>query len=90
MAKKVRVDALTLANRLMTMIRKVAAGDNSPDLKDTIARLAAEMGLSEVEVAAGVYDLAVKHSGEIGASTIIQDPAWRGVVGVARGAKKTS
>lgn len=89
-AKKTRVDALTLANRLMGMVKKVAAGDTDPDLRRALAELAAEMGLAEVEVAAGVYELAVKHSAEIGVSKTIQDPGWRDAVGMARGTKKTS
>lgn len=85
MAKKVRTNALTLANRLMSMIKKVAAGDDDPVLKDGVARLAAEMATAEVQIDAGLDEASTRLAGEIGGSSIVQDPVWRGVVGAARG-----
>ena len=70
------------------MIKKVTAGDTDANLKDAIAQLAAEMGTAKVDIATGVYDLAMMHAGEIGGSDIVQDPAWRGTVDAARGQKK--
>lgn len=88
MARKVRTNALALANRLTSMIRKVTAGDDDPVLKDGVARLAAEMATAEVEIDAGVDEVSTRLAGEIGGSSIVQDPAWRSVVGAARGQKK--
>lgn len=88
MAKKVRVSVLALTNRLQSMIKKVLAGDVNVELKDTIARLAAKMGLIDVEIPADLDRLLKKHAGEIGGSTIVQDPFWRDIMEAARRKKK--
>lgn len=84
----VRTNALVLSNKLQGMIKRVTAGDSDVALKDTIARLAAEMGLANVAISPDLDKLLTKHSGEIGGSDIVQDPAWRDTVGAARGQKK--
>lgn len=70
-----RTNALVLSNRLLSMVRKVAAGDGDAELKDTIARLAAEMGTVDVEIPASLDEVSIRHAGEIGGSSIVQDPA---------------
>ena len=85
MAKKVRTSVLVLSNRLQCMIRKVKEGDADAELKDTIARLAAEMGLIDAVISADLDKLSERYAGEIGGSSIVQDPDWRGIVGAARG-----
>ena len=85
---KVRTNALTLANRLMSMIKKVADGDRDPDLKDGISTLAIQLGNTPIEISADLDDVSTKLAGEIGGSTIVQDPNWRGSVRVARRKKK--
>ena len=87
-AKKVKVGALNLTNRLLAMIKKVHAGDVDAELKDTIAKLALALSLVDIEVDVELDKLATKHAGEIGGSSIVQDPAWRATVGAARGTKK--
>ena len=87
MAKKVKVSALVLFNRLQGMIKRVLAGDVDVELKDTIAWLAAEMGLADVGIPADLDKLSERHAGEIGGSSIVQDPDWRNTVGAAKGQK---
>ncbi len=86
--KRVRVSTLELTNRLQGMIKKVTTGDADSELKDVIAHLAAELALNTVEIPAELDELSKRLAGEIGGSSIVQDPAWRGVVGAARGQKK--
>lgn len=86
--KKVDTNALVMSNKLQSMIKKVLGGDNDPELKNVIARLAATMALANFAVPADLDALVTKHAGEIPGSTIVQPAGWREVVGAARGTKK--
>lgn len=82
------MSALELTNRLQGMIKKVKEGDTDPELKDAIAYLAAEMALDTVEIPADLDEMSKRLAGEIGGSSIVQDPAWRDTVEAAKRQRK--
>lgn len=81
-------DALSLSSRLQSMINRVKAGDTRPEMRGTISKLADAMASMEVTVESDLFVLSNRLAGEIGGSSIIQDPGWRDVVEAARSKKR--